>query len=83
VSAAIKASLHKLNSAVSKLEGSLVQVQAKQKAVPAKPAGQPQADLFSASAGPSNMNSLNVRMLANRLDTAINQVEQILKEGRA
>jgi hypothetical protein len=83
VSAAIKASLQRLNSAVSKLEGSLATVQANKKAIPAKPAGKPQPDLFSTAAGPSNMNSLNVRMLASRLDNAINQVEQILKEGRA
>lgn len=86
MSAGIKASLQKLNSAISKLEGNLVQVQANKKAIPAKPAGQPQADLFStmtAGKNPSNANSLNVRMLANRLDNAIQQVEQILKEGRA
>lgn len=86
MSAGIKASLQKLNSAVSKLEGSLAQVQASKKAIPAKPAGQSQADLFStmtAGKNPSNVNSLNVRMLANRLDNAIQQVEQILKEGRA
>ena len=86
MSAGIKTSLQKLNSAVGKLEGALATVQANKKAIPAKPVGQPQNDLFStmtANKNPSNVNSLNVRMLATRLDNAINQVEQILKEGRA
>lgn len=86
MSAAIRSSLQKLNSAVGKLEGALATVQAGKKAIPAKPAGQSQTDLFStmtSGKNPSNANSLNVRMLASRLDNAIQQVEQILKEGRA
>ena len=57
------------------------------KAPPARKAGSAQNDLFSAmtapQGNPSNLNPQNVRMLATRLDNAINQVEQILKEGRA
>lgn len=79
MSAAIKASLHKLNSAVQKLETAVVSVETrKSRAVKAVP----QDDLFAPSRPSSNnVNNLNVRQLAQRLDTAINQVEKILKEG--
>lgn len=81
VSAAIRSSLNKLNNAVQKLETAIET----RKAAPKKAAA-PQNDLFSAAvpdspAGPA-MNPMNVRMLAKRLDSAINQVETILKEGR-
>ena len=79
MSAAIKTSLNKLNNAVHKLE---VAIEAK-KTAPKK--GAPVGDLFGAmTAAPSQqtINPNNVRMLATRLDNAINQVEQILKEGR-
>jgi len=83
VSAAIKASLQKLNNAVYKLESAVQSVETK-KSKPAKSTAQD--DLFSAISGnkpaANNGNNLNVRQLAARLDTAINQVEQILKEGR-
>ncbi len=84
MSAAIQKSLGKLNSAVAKLETA---IEAK-KAVPApvKKASGPQNDLFSAlgavPAQAAQMNAANVKMLATRLDHAINQVEEILKEGR-
>ncbi len=86
MSAAIRTSLNKLNNAVHKLESAIETRKAAAAAAPAKkgaPAGQ--NDLFSAmTAGqsPTNMNPMNVRMLAQRLDTAIEQVETILKEGR-
>ena len=78
MSAAIRTSLNKLNNAVHKLESAIET----RKAAPKK-GGAGQNDLFSA-AQPSNpnMNPMNVRMLAKRLDTAIEQVETILKEGR-
>ncbi|PZO80104.1 MAG: hypothetical protein DI626_11375 [Micavibrio aeruginosavorus] len=84
MSAAIQTSLTKLNAAVKKLETALdtkkADVSRQRKASPAE------TDLFSAmTAGqnnPSNMNPVNVRMLATRLDNAIDQVEKILKEGR-
>ncbi len=80
MSSAIKSSLIKLDQAVKKLESAV-----EQKKIAAK--NGPQADLFAAITGgsktASNANSsLNVKMLATRLDSAINQVEQILKEGR-
>ncbi len=78
MSAAIRSSLNKLNSAVQKLETAIET----KKAAPKKAAGNAsQNDLFAAPAGPA-MNPMNVRMLAKRLDSAINQVETILKEGR-
>lgn len=85
MSAAIQTSLTKLNAAVKKLETALdtkkADVSSRQrKASPAE------TDLFSAMTSgqnnPSNMNPVNVRMLATRLDNAIDQVEKILKEGR-
>ncbi len=89
MSASILKSLQKLNSAVEHLEGA-VQAQAGRMAVANRreiqKAQSTQNDLFSqvaaSQAAPSNFNAVNVRMLATRLDTAINQVEQILKEGR-
>lgn len=85
MSAAIQASLHKLNNAVQKLETSVVSIETRQKAKPARGASVPQNDLFSAAVPDSPAgapNNLNVRQLAARLDTAIHQVEKILKEGR-
>jgi len=82
VSAAIRTSLNKLNNAVHKLETA---IETRKAAVAKKPAGAGQNDLFSAmtsNQSPTNMNPMNVRMLASRLDTAIEQVETILKEGR-
>ncbi len=82
MSAAIRTSLNKLNNAVQKLESAIET----RKTAPKKTAsGASQNDLFSAmtaSQSPTNMNPMNVRMLAQRLDTAIEQVETILKEGR-
>ncbi len=85
MSAAIRTSLNRLHSAVQKLEGAIEAKKAA--AATAKKGNSNQSDLFGAmTAGQqgttSNANALNVRMLATRLDTAINQVEQILKEGR-
>lgn len=84
MSSAIQASLQKLNNAVQHLESAVVSIDAKKSRAPKTAAG-PQDDLFStAPAGKAagNANNLNVRQLAGRLDAAINQVEQILKEGR-
>lgn len=75
MSAAIRTSLNKLNKAVHSLESAIET----RKAAPKK-AVAGQNDLFSAAQ--PNMNPMNVRMLAKRLDTAIEQVETILKEGR-
>ena len=88
MSAAIKNSLNKLTSSLVKLEKAIDAKQAVLNApAPAKKGGRtPQDDLFTAmtapQGNPSNLNPQNVRMLATRLDTAIQQVEQILKEGR-
>lgn len=84
MSAAIRSSLGKLNNAVQKLESALES----KKAAPRKSAASaPQNDLFAAvpdsPAGPPALNPANVKMLAKRLDNAIQQVETILKEGRA
>lgn len=88
MSSAIKNSLNKLTSSLVKLEKA---IDAKQAVLSApvqakKAASSAQNDLFSAmtagQANPSNLNPQNVRMLATRLDNAINQVEAILKEGR-
>lgn len=85
MSAAIKNSLNKLTSSLVKLEKAIDAKQAVLTA-PAKKGKTPQDDLFSAmtapQSNPSNLNPHNVRMLATRLDNAINQVEAILKEGR-
>ena len=87
MSAAIKNSLNKLTSSLVKLEKAIDAKQAVLAApAPSKKGRTPQDDLFSAltapQANPSNLNPQNVRMLATRLDHAINQVEAILKEGR-
>ncbi len=84
MSAAIRTSLNKLNAAVEHLERA---VETKKNAPAPKKGNQSQADLFGAmTAGQqpasNNFNPVNVRMLATRLDNAINQVEEILKEGR-
>jgi len=83
VSDAIKSSLSKLNLAVYKLEAAVETKQAQVK----KGTSARQNDLFSMAvpdspAGPPVMSPANVRMLAKRLDSAIEQVETILKEGR-
>ncbi len=78
MSAAIKSSLNKLNNAVYKLESALES----KKNAPKKAAPVGQNDLFTAANPGQNLNPSNVRMLASRLDNAILQVEQILKEGR-
>lgn len=86
MSAAIRTSLNKLNNAVHKLESAIETRKAAAAAAPKKAVGSAgQNDLFSAmtaSQQPTNMNPMNVRMLAKRLDSAIEQVETILKEGR-
>lgn len=85
MSAAIRTSLNKLNNAVHKLESAIETRKAAAVAAPKKGAAGAagQNDLFSAaSQPPTNMNPMNVRMLAKRLDNAIEQVETILKEGR-
>lgn len=89
MSAAIRTSLNRLHSAVQKLEGAVETKKASLAAAhgAAKKGNPNQNDLFGAmTAGQpsatSNANALNVRMLATRLDNAIEQVEQILKEGR-
>lgn len=83
VSSSIRTSLNKLYNAVEKLEHA---VEAKKSSLSSKKSAPPQNDLFGAMTqaqqAPSNFNAVNVRMLASRLDTAINQVEEILKEGR-
>lgn len=84
MSAAIRTSLNRLNAAVQKLEHA-VETKKATSAAPKK-GTQNQTDLFGAlNTAPQqqgNMNPMNVRMLATRLDHAINQVEEILKEGR-
>jgi len=82
VSAAIKESLQRLNQAVGHLEKSVAVAASKVNKKGAKSAA---PDLFAVaeSKTPSNINAMNVKHLASRLDTAINKVEQILKEGRA
>lgn len=90
MSAAIKTSLNKLTSSLVKLEKVIESKQsalAAPAAAPKKGAASGQNDLFGAmtaqqQASSSNINPQNVRMLATRLDNAINQVEEILKEGR-
>ncbi len=84
VSASIKTSLTKLNNSILKLEQA---VEAKKAAAATgKKQNTPAADLFTSMTAsqqnPSNINDTNVRNLAARLDTAIHQVEQILKGGR-
>lgn len=87
MSAAIRTSLNKLNSAVQKLETAVEAKKAASAAAPKK-GNQNQTDLFAAMTagqqqqGSANLNANNVRMLATRLDNAILQVEEILKEGR-
>ncbi len=78
MSDAIRASLNKLHNSIQKLEGA---VEAKKNAPPAQKKGNGQPDLFAAPAAPG-FNPVNVRMLATRLDKAIDQVENILKEAR-
>lgn len=82
---AIHSSLNKLNNAVHKLESALENKKAANAAA-AKKSNAAQSDMFAAmTAGktnPSNLNPTNVRMLATRLDHAIDQVEKILKEGQ-
>lgn len=82
MSAAIQSSLQKLNASVQHLERSVVSVQTKARAKPR--AVSSQDDLFAAASNPApaQMSGVNVRQLAARLDTAIEQVETILKEGR-
>lgn len=85
MSAAIRTSLNKLNNAVQKLETAVETRKAAGFTAPKKGAAAGQNDLFSAmtaNQSPTNMNPMNVRMLAQRLDNAIEQVETILKEGR-
>lgn len=89
MSAAIKTSLNKLTSSLVKLEKVIESKQSALKAPPAsaKKGAAGQSDLFGMmtaqqQSSTSNINPQNVRMLATRLDNAINQVEQILKEGR-
>ena len=89
MSAAIKNSLNKLTSSLVKLEKAIdakVASPTTQQTAAKKASAAAQNDLFSAmtagQANPSNLNPQNVRMLATRLDNAINQVEAILKEGR-
>lgn len=89
MSAAIKTSLNKLTSSLVKLEKAIDAKQSALKApaaTAAKRALADQNDLFGAlsaqQGSASNINPHNVRMLASRLDNAINQVEQILREGR-
>ncbi len=78
MSAAIRTSINRLHSAVQNLETAI-----EKRKTAVKSSGQ--NDLFSsvpdAPSAPA-MNPMNVRMLAKRLDNAINQVETILKEGR-
>ena len=80
MSATIYNSLKNLNYAVQKLESALENKKASMAAAQRKAAAS-QSDLFSAPAT-ANAGPINVRMLATRLDTAIDQVEQILKGGR-
>jgi hypothetical protein len=86
VSVAIQSSLHKLNSAVQKLETAVNSFDAKKAKASVRGAVIAQDDLFAAPSAPrnpdNNPNNLNVRQLAARLDTAIHQVEKILTGGR-
>lgn len=82
---AIHTSLSNLNNAVQKLESAL-ESKKTANAAAARKGNANQPDMFATMtagrANPSNMNPANVRMLATRLDNAIDQVEKILKEGQ-
>ncbi len=80
MSAAIRKSLNTLNKAVEKLEGAIDAKKAASSSMKKAPQASVVPDLFNAAQ--PTINPMNVRMLATRLDTAINQVEQILKGGR-
>lgn len=82
MSVKIKTSLNRLNESVYKLEDALATKtqQIKSSSVQRAGAGTPQSDLFASPSGTGG--ALNVRLLATRLDSAIAQVETILKEGR-
>jgi hypothetical protein len=79
VSTAIKSSLVKLNEAVERLETSM-------KSASATPAKTAQTDLFGAVSGKKAANAgsnIDAKALARRLDSTIDRVEKLLKEGRA
>lgn len=82
MSAAIKSSLINLNESINRLEES-----AKAAKSAAKQAKDAPADLFSAVTSgkePSNANgkAVDSKAFARRLDSAIDRVERLLKEGR-
>lgn len=77
MTAAIKASLTNLNTALQSLEGSATSIQDNLKRGSKKRA--PTSDLFSVPNASSN--NIDTAALASRLDGAIAKVEKLLKEG--
>jgi hypothetical protein len=76
----VKHALLKLQASVQNLEKAVEAKKSAASAVKKGNTGQP--DLFALKQQ-QNQNALNVTAIARRLDTAIHQVEEILKEGRA
>ena len=73
---AILNALAKLEQSIGSLEGSVAHIESGL-------AGQ-QRDMFGgAPASAANGNGLDSEMIAEKLDSAITQVETVLKEGRA
>ena len=75
MSAAIRSSLIKLNEAVERLETSVKTASSAPKAA--------QTDLFGAVSSKKPANNIDAKALAKRLDSTIDRVERLLKEGRA
>ena len=79
MSAAIKSSLNRLNESVERLESAI-------KNAPAASRGN-QTDLFGAvmtgKQAANNGSNIDAKALARRLDSTIERVERLLKEGRA
>lgn len=75
MSAAIKSSLIKLNEAVERLESSVKNAAEKPKTA--------QTDLFGSVTSKKPANNIDTKALAKRLDSTIDRVERLLKEGRA
>lgn len=83
MSAAIKQRLMDLNTKVQKLEAAAANASAKMqeaKTRPAAPAkGKQQADLFTVFTGGQQKDMM--RSMANRLDSTIEKVEELLKQN--
>ena len=78
MTAAIKASLANLNTALESLEKSATEAQANQNKPARKGAGQ--SDLFAVPSS-SESSDVDAKALASRLDGAIAKVEKLLREG--